>query len=151
MLAMNLTTRAAGFWIVTSSIRQGLALASATPGARPEDEVPPRGAHAEATFVILEVMTEMQLTQASAGPPLRLPVMEDEVEGVVDDVAEVEAGGDTPRERRPEHDHEQAEKQHCEWDRERGRQDKTARVVRMVVVNAVDHPVQPLANTLFGL
>lgn len=93
----------------------------------------------------------MKLAQPFAHPPSRAPVMQEEVEGVVNDVPEVETRADRPGTWRSERRDEQSEEHERERDRERRRQDEPPGVIRMVVMHAVDHPVQSLAQTMIGL
>src|SRR3954470_8747203 len=63
---------------------------------RPEDEIPPGRAHAEAGVVVLEVVAHVQLVQPPPDPRLRTHVVQREVEHVVDEVAAVEPGREPP-------------------------------------------------------
>ena len=134
------------------SLRTGRRLGAAAAALRrAEDVVPERGAHAEALRVVLEVVAHVQLAHELAEARARPVVMHVVVRHVVHQVAGEEAGREDVRPRGPEHEHEQPPEAERERDAHRRRHDEPQRVVRMVVVDAVDDPVEPRAEALLGL
>ena len=118
---------------------------------RAEHVVPERGAHAEALRVVLEVVAHVQLAHELAEPGARAVVMHVVVRHVVHQVAGEEARREDVRPRGAEHEHEQPPEAERERDAHRRRHHEPERVVRMVVVDAVDDPVEPGAESVLGL
>ena len=86
--------------------------------------------------------------QPLADAVVRMRVVQREVHHVVEQVAGEEAGARSPRVGCAENDVEQSEEACCERERERRRQHETLWIVRMVVMHAVDHPVQARADSV---
>ncbi len=101
--------------------------------------------------MILEVVPHVQLAEAMSHSVLRAPVMEQEMEGVVDHVTEVEPGRYAPGDRCPEYDDEESEECQCQGNREGWWENQSPWIVWMIVVNAMDHPVHSSSDPRFGL
>ena len=111
-----------------------------------EDRVPPGSAHAEAAIVVLEVVAHVELVQPAAETASRSPVMKRVVEHVVEQVSEEEPRGGRHPGARSERADEQREEAGGERDRDDGRHHGPERIVGVVVVDAVEDPVQPRAE-----
>jgi len=98
------------------------------------------------------VVAHVQLAQPALERGARLAVVVQRVvQHVVDEVAGEEAGRDRPGHRRAEDQHEREHEQRRQWDRHGRRHDQSQRIVGMVVVDAVHHPVQPRADAVLRL
>src|SRR5215210_4532681 len=107
-----------------------------------EHVVPERGADAEAACVVLEVVAHVELPHHLPEARLRTVVVQEVVRHVVDEVAEQEPGREDAPLRRAHHQHEQPEEPGRQRHAHRRRHHEAQRVVRVVVVHAVDDPVE---------
>ena len=111
-----------------------------------EDVIPERCADAVAALVVLEVVAHVQLAQAPAQPRLGPVVVHVVMQHVVAQVSAQEARAEGQERRAAEHQVEAVDEQRGQRDAQRRRHDQPHRVVGMVVVHAVDDPVQPGAD-----
>ena len=77
--------------------------------------------------------------------------MQSEMHRVVQHVTGKETATHTPTKRQPKRKHEYPKKQPRQWDREGGRQNETPRVVRMIVMHTMNHPMNASTDTTLGL
>ena len=118
---------------------------------RPEHAVPVRRADPEARLVVLEVMAHVQLAQPPPDGGPRPVVVHRVMDHVVGQVAGQEPGAEGERVVAAQHEPEQPGEQQRERDAGRRRHHEPHRVVGMIVVDAVDHPVQARAEPALGL
>src|SRR5437660_5423400 len=118
---------------------------------RPEHDVPVRDARAEAALVVFEVVAHVELAEPAPDPALGMGVMQREVQHVVEQVPGEESGAGSGAELGAEDGDEERPEPRGERQREGGWENEPHGIVRVVVVDAVDHPVQAGAEPVLRL
>ena len=106
-----------------------------------ENDIPPRRTDTKTPLIVLEMMAHVQLAQPTPDLAFRAGVMQSEMHRVIHHVTGKETATHTPAKRQPKRHHEQPKKQPGQQDREGGRQNETPRIVRMIVMHTVNHPM----------
>ena len=115
-----------------------------------EDAVPERRRDAVGRAVVLEVVAHVVLAQPAPQSPARPGVVDVEVGEVVGQVAREEARAEAQRGARGQHEVEREHEDRAQRQRGGRRHHEPQGVVRMVVVDAVEHPVQPGPDAALG-
>lgn len=110
-----------------------------------EDRIPERGTNTKTSVVVLEVVAHVKLTQLAAQPCAWLVMVHVEVQHVVDQVAGEESASENHPDSAWQRSVETHQEQRCQRNACRWGHYKPHWVIGMVVVDSVDHEVEPMS------